>query len=189
MRASLFTPPLVLAVLTLGACSPSEDRELRLHTYQMGERVSIGHLIYTVFDRQWLPQIGVGVAARVPQNRFFLIRMNAVNSGGAAVIMPPVSLISDTGETFAEVENGEGVTDFLGALRQINPAQSAQGNLLFDVPPKHYKLKLSDEEGKIFALVEIPLSFDPDAPDIATPLDPTRSDDLTSGVDPTRKKK
>jgi hypothetical protein len=170
MRAPFVTLPLALTVLGLIACSPKEE-EPALRTYQMGERVLMGHLIYTAFERQWMPQIGTGLDARIPQNRFYLLRISVLNSGGADAIVPTISLVDDSGASFPEIENGDGVPDFIGSLRQVAPAATVQGNLVFDVLPKHYKLKVSDEDGKQAALVDLPLSFEPDAPDVTTPLD------------------
>jgi hypothetical protein len=170
MRAYFFTLPLALTVFGLAACSP-KDEEPAMRTYQMGERVLMGHLIYTVFERQWMPEIGSGLDARIPQNRFYLLRISVMNSGGADAIVPTISLVDDAGATFPEIENGEGVPDFIGSLRQVAPAETAQGNLIFDVRPKHYKLKVSDEDGRQAALVDLPLTFDPDTPDVTTPLD------------------
>jgi hypothetical protein len=174
MRAHFFTLPLALTVFGLAACSPKEE-EPAMRTYQMGERVLMGHLIYTVFERQWMPQIGSGLDARIPQNRFYLLRISVLNSGGADAIVPTISLVDDAGASFAEIENGDGVPDFIGSLRQVAPAETVQGNLLFDVSPKHYKLKVSDEDGKQAALVDLPLSFEPDSPDVTTPLDTDHS--------------
>lgn len=170
MRISYLLLPLALAIFSQTACSPKEAEGPSPNTYQMGERVPLGNLIYTVFERQWMTQIGEGVDARVPQNRFYLVRISAVNSGGSAAIIPTISLVDDSGGSYAEIDNGDGITDFIGALREVAPAETVQGNLVFDVQPKHYKLKLSDEDGKHVALVEIPLSFDADAPEGTTPL-------------------
>src|SRR5580658_3917285 len=179
MRIFYLSFPLALAMFSQTSCSPREEEAPPAHVYQMGERVPVGHMIYTVFERQWITQVGEGVDARVPQNRFYLVRISAVNSGGASAIIPTISLVDDAGGTYAEVENGDRITDFIGALREIAPAETLQGNLAFDVAPKHYKLKLTDEDGKQTALVEIPLNFDPDTPEATSPLtdhskDPTK---------------
>jgi hypothetical protein len=179
MRIFYLTLPLVLAVLSQTSCSPKEDEAAPANVYQMGERVPVGHMIYTVFERQWMTQVGEGVDARVPQNRFYLVRISAVNSGGANAIVPTISLVDDAGGSYSEIENGDGIAEFIGALREVAPAETLQGNLVFDVQPKHYKLKLTDEDGKQTALVDIPLSFDSDTPEVTTPLtdhtsDPTR---------------
>jgi len=179
MRAPFLTLPLLLTALGLISCSPKED-EPQLRTYQMGERVPLGHLIYTVFERQWMTQIGSGVDARIPQNRFYLLRISVLNSGGSDSIVPSLSLVDDSGNVFSETDDGNGVPDFVGALRQVGPAETVQGNLLFDVLPGHYKLKVSDEEGKQLALVDLPLTFDADTPDVTTPLD------MDHVIDPTK---
>jgi hypothetical protein len=178
MRISYFSIPLALAVFSQPACSPKSDDELPPRNYRMGESAPMGHLICTVIERQWLTQIGEGVDARIPQNRFYLIRISAVNSGGAPTTLPTISLADDSGGLYPEIDNGSGVTDFIGALRQIAPAETAQGNLVFDVQPKHYKLKLKDDDGKEVALIDLPLSFDPDTPDVTTPLT-EHTNDLT----------
>jgi len=170
MRFPYLMAPLAVALFSQAACSPRSDEELPPQHYQMGERIPLGHLIYTVIERQWLPQIGEGMDARIPQNRFYLIRISAVNSGGGPAIVPTISLVNDSGASFPEIDNGDRIADFIGALRQIAPAETVQGNLVFDVQPKHYKLKLTDDDGKQVALVDLPLSFDPDTPDVTTPL-------------------
>ena len=99
MRAHFLTLPIALTVFGLAACSPKEE-EPAMRTYLMGERVLMGHLIYTVFERQWMPQIGSGLDARIPQNRFYLLRISVLNSGGADAIVPTMSLVDDAGATF-----------------------------------------------------------------------------------------
>jgi hypothetical protein len=176
MRVSLLAIPVALTLAGLSSCTPSEEAESKPSNYQMGERIPLGHLIYTVFDRQWLPQVGDGVDARVPQNRFYQVRISVLNSGGASSLIPTIALVDDAGTAHAEIENGDGFQEFLGTLSQVAPAETAQGYLVFDVQPKHYKLKLSDEDGKRFALVDIPLSFDTDTTDVAPQLDSVRGD-------------
>jgi hypothetical protein len=57
--------PLVAALLLAG-CSSSR---VAPRTVSLGERVELGHIIYTVFDTQWLTHLGEGVDAKIPQNR------------------------------------------------------------------------------------------------------------------------
>src|ERR1700759_4359709 len=103
MRA-LVSIPLALAFCLL-SCAPTEKVEAP-RLYQMGERVSAGHLIYTVFERQWHTEFGTGPDARVPQNRFYLVRISIVNSGGSEAIIPKTELVDDTGASFPEVMDG-----------------------------------------------------------------------------------
>jgi Domain of unknown function (DUF4352) len=167
--------PLITAALAvcLLACSNADKTEAP-HTYQMGERVTVGHMIYTVFERQWHTEFGSGPDARLPQNRFYLLRISVVNSGGNEAIIPKTELIDDSGVSYPESADGEGVQDWIGNTRQVPPSDAAQGYILFDVPPKHYKLKVLGEEEKQLALVDIPLTFDSDVPDVTTPLDPDK---------------
>lgn len=164
-----------LALVTAG-CSSKESFPVR--TYPMGERVTLGHLIYTVFETQWLTHLGEQPNMRVPQNRYLLLRVSITNSGSGEIIAPAITLVDDAGQTYSEVPNGEGVPQWIGLLRQIKPAESAQGNLIFDVPPKHYKLSVTDETEQKTALVDIPLSFTGETPDL--PEAPTTTAPLAS---------
>jgi hypothetical protein len=163
-------PPLFAVGVFLLATSCSPNRTSPIRTFPMGDKVTLGHLIYTVFETQWLTQIGEGAAARVPQHRFFLVRMSITNSGADEVLAPNLTLLDESGPTYGELSNGEGVPKWIGYLRPIKPAETAQGDLLFDVPPKQYKLRITDEAEQIVALIEIPLSFGSDAPELPAPL-------------------
>lgn len=169
MRAS----HIAAAVLAAGLLSCSNGEKIEpAHTYQLGERVPVGHLIYTVFEKQWENQLGQGIDARIPENKFYLLRLSVVNSGGSEVIIPNTQLADDSGGEYPEAGDGEGVQNWIGNTRQLRPAETFQGYLLFDVQPKHYKLRVFGEEEKQAAFVDIPLSFDSDVPDVTTPLDP-----------------
>jgi hypothetical protein len=168
-------PCLITLALAAGLVScGSADKTESPHTYQLGERVTLGHISYTVFERQWHNDFGTAPDLRVPRDRFCTLRITALNNGGSELIIPSAELVDDGGNTYAELTDGEGVQDWLGNLRQVRPTETAQGFLLFDVPAKHFKLKLTDEEGKRSALVDIPLSFETDTPDVTTPLDPDK---------------
>ncbi|MGA2770541.1 MAG: hypothetical protein ABSG26_06975 [Bryobacteraceae bacterium] len=160
------------AALLLNTCS---NRSSRIHSYSLGEKAELGHIIYTVYETQWLPQLSNGPAARIPQHRFFLVRMTAVNSGGADLIVPNVTIEDDKGNSYPELQNGDGVPQWIGYLRQVKPAESAQGNLLFDAPPAHYKLRITDENEERSAYIDIPLSFGaetpPPPPEVPTPAE------------------
>ena len=165
-RFLLLTAAVGAAALTSG-CSQGEAFPVR--TYPMGDKIELGHIIYTVFETQWLTHVGEAPNERVPQNRFFLVRMSAVNSGGSEVIVPNVTIEDDTGKTYPELSDGSGIPQWIGFLRQVKPADSVQGNVLFDAPPKHYKLRVTDESGERAALVDIPLSFGAETPGVVDP--------------------
>jgi Domain of unknown function (DUF4352) len=164
----LSNPRLMLAslatALILSSCA---QRTPPPRTYPLGEKVSLGHLIYSAYETQWLTQLGTGPDARVPQNRFLLVRMAVTNSGGETIASPNLSIVDDNGNSFEELSDGQGVPQWIGYIRQINQADTTQGNLLFDVPPRHYKLRITDEEGQRTAMIDLPLEFSPELPDLA----------------------
>jgi len=147
------------------ACG-SDERKFPIRTYNMGERVQLGHIVYLVFETQWMTHIGEGPDARVPQHRFFLVRLSAVNSSNADITVPTFSIQDDAGNTYNEISDGTGVPQWITYLRTVKPAESSQGNVLFDAPPRRYKLKIQDEDGERAALIDIPLNFGAETPDI-----------------------
>jgi hypothetical protein len=136
---------------------------VRVRTYSLGEKAELGHIIYTVYETQWMPQFGNGPTARVPQHRFYLVRMAAVNSSGADLIVPNLTVEDDKGNSYPELRDGDGVPVWIGYLRRVKPAESVRGNLLFDAPPAHYKLRITDENEENSAYFDIPLSFGAEA--------------------------
>ena len=111
---------------------------------------------------------------QVPQNRFFLVRISAVNSSGNDVILPRLSVEDDKGTSYPELTNDVGAPQWIGMLRQVHPADSIAGNLVFDCPPGHYKLQLTDDLTGHAALVDIPLSFTSETPDVPIPGEPKK---------------
>ena len=171
MRRLAFIPVLaaVTAALLLNACS---SRPARVQTYSLGEKATLGHLIYTVYETQWVPQFGDGPTARVPQHRFFLLRMAAVNSSSADLIVPNATIEDDQGNSYPELRDGDGAPQWIGYLRKVRPAESVQGNMLFDAPPAHYKLRIADETEENPAYFDIPLSFGAEVPaEMAVPVE------------------
>jgi hypothetical protein len=165
-----FRPFLLIGVATAAALMSSCGKDSpKPQTYAMGDRVELGRLTYNVFETRWLTHIGEGVSARAPQNRFFLVRVSAANSSKADLLVPSMTIEDDSGNTYTELTNGEGVPQWLGFLRQVKPAEAAQGNIAFDAPPRHYKLRIADENEQKFAYIDIPLSFEADTPEMPIP--------------------
>ena len=106
------------------------------------------------------------------QNRFLVISISATNGGGSQVSVPMLELESPDGKIYKELENGEGVDNWFGILRTMEPAQTLQGRILFDVPLSSYRLKLSDGDSVSghFAYVQIPLQIDADPPLVSPQL-------------------
>jgi hypothetical protein len=135
--------------------------------YDMGERVRVGSLTYTVVETVWKNQLGDFPAARVPERNFLLMRLSVTNAGGIDRNMPPLQLETESGDTFPEIMDGQGVTGWLGLLRKIPPAQTEDGWVVFDVPTNSYKLKIADTNdagAELVALVNIKLTIPPESP-------------------------
>lgn len=148
----------VAALFGLVACS-RDNSPSSAKVYALGEKAEVGHLTYTAFETQWLPQIGEGTAARVPQHRFFEVRLSAANTGAADTIVPNATLVDDSGHTYEELSAGDGVPSWLGFVRRAKAGETLQGLILFDAPPQHYKLRVTDESADLTATIDIPLSF------------------------------
>ena len=155
----ILAPVLASATLFLCSCSKTEAVVEPVRTYQIGEKVKLPPLMYTVFEKQWATEFGIGAEARLPKTRFYLIRIGATNTGSSEAYVPNMTLEDDAGGTCAETQDGTGAPHWLGYLRSVKPADTIQGNILFDCAPKHYKLKLTNEDG-LAAYVDLPLSFD-----------------------------
>jgi hypothetical protein len=162
----LFLLAAVAAASVLSSCGDSGEKPSTVRTFNMGEKVELGHISYQVFETQWLTHIGQGTDARIPQHRFFLIRLSAFNSYGSDIIVPNFSIEDDSGASYPELSSGEGVPQYIGYLRNAKHMDSVQGNALFDAPPRHYKMKLTDESGEKVAYVDIPLSFTAESGDV-----------------------
>ncbi|MGO4882726.1 MAG: DUF4352 domain-containing protein [Bryobacteraceae bacterium] len=150
--------------VALAACTPAVPPDARVH--RMGERVTAGSLVYNVFEDQWKAQLGQGSDTRVPKDRFFLVRLSVVNGGASDLMVPALTLVDDAGQTYAELPNGDGVPEWTGYLRKVKPADTLQGNVVFDVAPKHYRLRVTDENSQVTRDIDIPLAFSSDAPDM-----------------------
>jgi hypothetical protein len=155
------------SLAALSGCAPAAAPKAKVH--QMGERVTAGALVYNVFDTQWKTQLGEGADVRIPKDRFFLVRLSVVNGGAGELMVPTMTLVDDAGQTFTELSNGDQVPSWIGFLRRVRPAETVQGNVVFDVPPKHYRLRVSDENSQKTEEVDIPLSFATETPEIPAP--------------------
>jgi hypothetical protein len=153
----------VAASLILSGCS-SKDPVLKAE-YPMGEKVVLGPLTYNVIETAWRSQLGSEFKIRIPQQRFLMITISATNGGGKDVSVPLLTLENQNGDTFRELDNGEGVDGWFGFLRTISPAQTQQGRIVFDVPLTSYKLRLTDGADPAlekYAWVNIDLHMDQD---------------------------
>ena len=154
-------PVLLIPLLVLAGCGQPQKRANL--NYDMGERVEVGSLTYVVVENSWQTQIGEGIAARSPKDRFLVLTLSATNGGGTPRSIPLLSLEGAGGQVYQEIDNAGGVTNWLGILRSVEPAQTLQGRVVFDVPLGAYRLRLPDvaDSGyEQFAMVDIPLRID-----------------------------
>lgn len=145
-----------VALLCLSAC-PDPKAAAESRVYQMGERVDVGGVVYTVLESEWRAAIGEGAEAMIPQNRFLILRVTITNGAGQAANVPFLRLEGGKEETM-EVDNAKALAGWMGLVRIIPPAQTEEGKLVFDVPPGSYKLRVSNGSGdnEITRLVDIP---------------------------------
>jgi len=162
---------LVCAAFLFISCS-REPKPEQAQLYKVGDKVQAGHLYYTVVDSRWVTQLPGSPTPRLPQNRFFLVHVKAMNGSGDNTMLPNLTIEDESGKSYPELNDGTGVPDWAGYLRKVIPAEVSQGNIVFDAPPKSYKLRVTDENGENPALIDIPLSFGADTGGASTPLAP-----------------
>ena len=140
----------------------------------MGERVPVGQMTYSVVESAWKTQLGESFQTRSPENRFLLLKLSVTNGTGQDVSVPFLTLEGTNGQTYREINKGDGVDNWFGILRTISPGQTQQGNILFDVPLSSYKLRIPDiaDPGlERFVVVNIPLQLDSELP-LQSPVAP-----------------
>jgi len=166
-----------LCAVWLASCA---DHAWEVRTYPLGEKVNLGHLTYLGIETQWFPVFGEGPSTRAPQNRFLVVRVSITNGGTSDAAVPNFIVEDNSGHRFAELTDGSGVQDWIGALRTLAPADTLVGNAVFDVPTGHYTLHILDEDSQHEALLDLPLNFQ------HGPLD-SPSLDLRNGPAPGKK--
>jgi len=154
---------LVLCFLTLSGCT-FKRKEVR--TVSIGEQALIGPFIYQAFDTRWPLSLG----DRTPKDRFFTIRISIRNSSSNDATIPSLEVVDDTGNSYPEMTDGTGVYQWLGLSRKVAAVSTEQGTVAFDVPPKHYRLRVADENDN-FMYIDIPLNLTTEEPD-GKALDP-----------------
>ena len=133
--------------------------------FAVGEKAPNPPITYSVIETTWKTQLGEGFNTRRPQNRFLMVRLSATNGGGSEVGLPLFSLTDVNGTEYREIDNGEGVDHWFGLLRNIGPAQTMQGSLVFDVPLASYRIRLpngGDTGEEKWVTINLPLHLDVD---------------------------
>jgi len=150
----------IAALLTLFIGSNGctfKKKEVR--TVQLGEKAEIGPFIYRAYETQWPISLG----DRIASNRFFTIKVSILNSGSADATIPSFDVVDDQGNSYPELSDGAGVERWLGLTRKAGVGQTEQGSVVFDVAPKHYRLRVADENDN-FMYIDIPLNLNSEEP-------------------------
>src|ERR1019366_5368644 len=145
--------------LSFAGCSSVSPKSAAT-IYAAGDKATIGSLVYTLTDAESTPALGDDPSnPRTPANRFYLIKVSVSNSGADDQPTPAMTLVDDSGHTWPELSDGTGVTNWLGVVRKVGSAQTEQGNVVFDAPMKHYRLRLNDTLDDKEIAIDVPLSF------------------------------
>lgn len=147
----------LISALLLAGCSSSSKKEAKI--YGAGEKATVGPLIYSVVDTQFAPVLGEDPNnQRTPQNRFVMVQISVSNSGNAEANIPLMTLIDDSGKQYPELADGTFVPRWLGVIRKVGSAQTEAGDVVFDAPAQHYRLRLTEELDDEVS-VDIPLTY------------------------------
>jgi hypothetical protein len=153
-----FSAVLMVTVLFAVGCSSAPKKESQV--FPAGEKVTVGPLVYSVIDSQVLTQLGDDAStARTPQNRYYVMTVSVSNSSSEDVPVPGLTLVDDAGKEYPEVADGANVPNWLGVVRKAGGAQTEQGNILFDAPAQHYRLRLTDETDSNELSIDVPLTY------------------------------
>ena len=153
-----FSAPALLSIaLVLLSAGCTKKKEVR--SVSMGEKAEMGSFIYQAIDTSW----PMTIADRTPKERFFVIRLTIMNSGSSDATIPGFEIVDDAGNSIPESPDGAGLEKWLGMSRRIRPAATEQADILFDAAPKHYRLRVADENDN-FMYIDIPLNLSSEAP-------------------------
>ncbi|MDP9053836.1 MAG: DUF4352 domain-containing protein [Acidobacteriota bacterium] len=151
----------VISFLSLGftGCSSLAPKSTPT-IYAAGDKASAGSLLYNLTDAESVQQLGDDPSRpRTPKDRFYLIKVSVSNSGSEDQPIPAMTLVDDSGQTYPELADGSGVPNWLGVVRKVGAAQTEQGNVVFDAPMKHYRLRLNDALDEKEIAIDVPVSF------------------------------
>ena len=131
----------------------------------MGDRVQAGPLVYIAFETRWYYSLGTpGVDPqanpRIPANRFLVVHMNITNDGAVDSQVPTLMLLDDSGQSFNELSDGTRRAGLDGRGAEDQAGSTEKGTIAFDVAPKHYKFRVSDETDQIVSYIDLPAESD-----------------------------
>ncbi len=171
---SNFTYSSILIILSLGSLTGCRHEAVTetaaasskgpglIGTFAMGQRVEMGPVTYVAMETNWQTKLGEGANPRVPQNRFLSIKLSVTNGAGSTVTVPLMKLQGAAGQTYEETTEGmDELPSWFGMLRRIQPVETREGVIVFDVPLGGYKLDIADGDvgQERHAIIDIPLQL------------------------------
>ena len=81
----------------------------------------------------------------MPRSHFLIVRLSVTNSGVTTSGILSISVSDRGGTSYPELTDAEGLSEWLGYIRTVKPADTLHGRVVFDVPTAEYELKLSDD--------------------------------------------
>lgn len=130
-------------------------------TYPAGSTVDVGSLSYSVTNTEWANSLEGQAGPRVPRHKFAVVTLSVTNKKSDAATLPLLSMVDATGQQYLESDSGEGLSNWLGLFRNIDPNGSDGGQIVFDLPAGKgpYKLRVSsggEVDKEVTALIEVP---------------------------------
>jgi hypothetical protein len=122
----------------------------------------VGKLSYQVLEANWAAE--APGAKNPPKHRVLQLRLAVTNSGGQEATIPLLKLIDANGTESMEIAEIEDNSQWLGALRRLQPALPEEGSIYFDVPVGAYNLEVVDNssaDDEKLAHIAIPASLAP----------------------------
>jgi hypothetical protein len=149
----------LLSVAATG-CSVFSSKN-RPAIFAAGEKAKVGSLVYAVTDAEMTQQLSGDDpgSLRTAQDRFYLVNVNISNTGNEAQPVLAMTLVDDAGKSYGELADGRNVPKWLGVIRTVGAAHTAQGYIVFDAPPKHYRLRLNEPLDDREIAIDLPVDF------------------------------
>ena len=132
-------------------------------THNIGERVQLGPVVYTVLEAEWRDHLSTGSGESSPDKKYLLARLSITNASASPITIPLLQVINAKDQSFTEVADVQGLQDWLGLLRPIPPGGTEVGHAVFCISPGDYRLQLTDAgelDRETIALVTIPFRVD-----------------------------
>jgi hypothetical protein len=147
-----------LAALLILASGCIRKKNIRM--VAMGEKAEIGSFSYQAMETRW----PMSLAGRPAKDRFLIVRVNIANTAQSEMTVPGFDVVDDSGNSVPELLDGNGVDDWLGVSRTLAVGGAQHGSIVFDVPPRHYRLRVADENDN-FMYIDIPFNLSTEEPE------------------------